>query len=170
MGKIRIAVTLILVSTIFPALSHAGESCGEKPEKFATEIYSRLESTRDPDALERVYENNFSPMFRNNFPFEIFYQNLVSIQDRLGVGEINGRSLQKRRLTIPTIVDMQQMGASKNNDPSTINRSASEYPIGALLTLEFFTSSGVGKVRQTIQIICWRNGWQVQGIWYMPYG
>ena len=163
----RVRITHYLVSLLLGLTSGyaTGATCPGDPSRHALSVFSKLESAEDMEVLEMYYNREFSPLFRSQYTFGDFYQNIAQIQKRLGIGAVNGRAFARRALTHPQVVAESTFALGRPlmypDSPTQASRT---------LDLEFYTTSAVGKIRQKIQLVCWEKEWKVQGIWYLPLG
>lgn len=149
---------LALCALSLPAAAGVDTLCSGVPStEYAYGISSQLERSRDPEAVRLVYEREFSRQFKSTYGFNEFYRSLTGVQNELGVGPKGSRALENRTLSRPEVVSSPYPGAS--------SRTAR---VGDQLTVEFFASSGVGRIRQRMNVACTDEGWKANGIWYLP--
>ena len=87
------------------------------------------------------------------------------------------RSLSRLEITNVTDYNPSKQNFDIETDPQVLGRAGNSVGTmptydhkGKLIQLELYTSSKVGKIRQRINIACWRDEWKVQGIWYDSLG
>jgi hypothetical protein len=137
---------------------------GVSPSEYAYAVHTRLERTRDPDAIRQVYERDFSAPFKSTYSFQEFYASVTGVQQRLQIGAGLSRDLNSRTLSRPEVVGNWSKAGSVKAMPISGERAAP----GDQVAVEFFTSSGVGKIRQRLQVTCTEDGWKANGVWYQP--
>ena len=149
-----------LCALSWPALAGGDPLCaGVPPAEYAYAVSSQLERSRDADAVRQVYEREFSRQFRSTYGFGEFYRSLSSVQAELNIGSKGSRALESRMLSKPEVV----------SDPyANAKPVPGKARVGDEVTVEFFTSSAVGRVRQRMHVACTDEGWKANGIWYLP--
>jgi hypothetical protein len=141
---------------------------GASTSQFTMSIFSKLESSHDPRFVRAIYDAEFADRFKSTFGFDSFYSSLTGVHNRLAIGPRTGRNLESRTLSGPEVVGAYS--PSQSVRPPLQHVQAQTTRPGDVVDIEFFTSSGVGKIRQRMQLECQGGRWRVNGIWYFPSG